>query len=96
MSITIPLCFVQASRFGFRHNAASLAQGPHYLLDPQDLQLQPFLHETRHFCLPPRPCSTVLPSFELRCCCQERGHHIYTRAAEILMGLVGVLPCVAG
>ncbi|CAN0144978.1 unnamed protein product, partial [Ascophyllum nodosum] len=29
-----------------------------------------------------------------RCCCQERGHAIFTIAIEMLMGLVRVLPCV--
>ena len=62
--------------------------------DPQDLQLQPFLHEARHLCLPLLSCSTVLACFELRCFRQERGHDIFTIATEMLMGLVRVLPCV--
>ena len=81
-------------RVVFRHKPVSSAQEALFLLDPQDLQLQPFLHETRHSCLPPLSCSAVLPLFELRCCCQERGHDIFTIATEMLMGLVRVLPCV--
>ena len=57
------------------------------------LQLQPFLHETRYSCLPQNPCSTVLSSFELRCCCQDRDCDIYKIATEMLMGPVRVLSC---
>ena len=87
-------CLVHQSRVVFRHIAVSSAEGPLFLLDPQDLQLQPFLYETRYSCLPPLSCSTVLLCFKLRSCCQERGHDIYTRATEIVMGLVRILPCV--
>ena len=78
----------------FRNNAVSSTPVAFILLDPQDLQLQPFFHETRHSCLPSLSCSTVLPCFELRCCCQERGHDIFTIAIEMLIGLVRVLPYV--
>ena len=69
-------CLVHKSRVVFRHIAVSSAQEPLFLLDPQDLQLQPFLYETRYSCLPPLSCSTVLLCFKLRCCCQERGDDI--------------------
>ena len=88
-------CHVHESRVVFRHKPVSSTQGALFLLDSQDLQLQPFLHETRHSCLPLLYFSAVLPCFEPRCCCQERGHDIFTIATEILMGLVRVLPCVS-
>ena len=41
-----------------------------------------------------RRCFIVLPSFELRCCCQERGNDFDTMAAETLLDLVSVLHCI--
>ena len=78
----------------FRRKAVSSTQRLVFLLDPQDLQPQLFLHEIRHSCLPPRPCFTVPPSFELRCCDQERAHDVVSIFVEILLGLVRVLPCI--
>ena len=78
----------------FGRKAVSSTQRPLFLLDPQDLQRQLFLHEILHSCLPPRPCFTVPPSFELRCCDQERAHDIVSIVVEILLGLVRALPCI--
>ena len=58
---------------------------------PQDFIL-PFSRLSNSGDVYPRLYSTVLPSFELRWCGQERGHDINTIAAETLLGLVRVLP----
>ena len=102
-STTIPATVVQSLAFAlFRYNAYPVSSQGCEFSSRAPLPLRPSRpcsccthrpHETS-LVLPPRPCSPVPPSFQLRCCGQERGHDIFSIVAEVLMGFVRVLPCV--